>query len=118
VVVEVKTDLVDVQSLLGSLDAKARLATHVATRFGWQVRAVVPAIVFVENRMVRDRLHRLETLFDRFTVRGRSAITWLRRPVDPPSGLLWFAAMPATQKADVIGRRVYQRKRGARARAS
>ncbi len=45
-VVEVKTDLVDIQGLLGSVDAKARLAVHVSRDIGWDVRSVVPAITF------------------------------------------------------------------------
>lgn len=90
IVIEAKTDLVDVQQLLGSLDAKARLARHVASSFGWDVRAVVPAIVFAEDKAVRRRLASLDTLFDRFTHRGRAAITWMRQPETAPSGLLWF----------------------------
>lgn len=93
-VVELKTDLVDVQSLLGTLDAKTRLGRHVATQVGWDVRAVVPAIVFTEHRTTRHRIERLATLFDRYSLRGRSALSWLRRPAGIPSGLLWLAAVP------------------------
>ena len=89
-VLEIKTDLVDVQQLLGSLDAKARLARHIVQPFGWTVRAVVPGIVFGEDKTVRRRLTTLDTLFDRFGTRGRAALTWLRRPDGAPSGLLWF----------------------------
>ena len=63
-VVEVKTDLVDIQGLLGSVDAKARLAVHVSRDIGWDVRSVVPAITFLEDRTVRNRLAQLDTLFD------------------------------------------------------
>lgn len=91
-VLEIKTDLVDVQDLLGTLDAKARLARHVAQQFGWSVRAVVPGIVFAERKTTRRRLRAVETLFDRFSLRGRAAVTWLRAPDGVPSGLLWFMA--------------------------
>jgi len=94
-VVELKTDLVDVQSLLGTLDAKTRLGRHIAAQFGWEVRTVVPAIVFTEGRTTRYRIQRLATLFDRYSLRGRAAITWLRHPVGAPSGLLWLSAIPA-----------------------
>jgi transcriptional regulator with XRE-family HTH domain len=93
-VVELKTDLVDVQALLGTLDAKSRLGRHVAEQLGWRVRAVVPAIVFTEDRTTRYRLQRFATLFDRYSLRGRAAISWLRRPVGTPSGLLWISAIP------------------------
>jgi len=115
VVIELKTDLVDVQDLLGTLDAKDRLAPHLVKSFGWNIRAVVPAIAFVEDRAIRDRLARVEVLFDRYAVRGRSAITWLRHPTDPPSGLLWFSTLSGTQNVRTGGQRVYARRPEARA---
>jgi hypothetical protein len=109
-VIEVKSAFVDVQSLLGSVDAKARLARHVAAEFGWQVRGVLPGIAFLEDRTIRTRLQRVDTLFDRFDLQGRKAITWLRRPQGRPSGLLWFTALPPGQAvARTNGQRVYRR---------
>ena len=92
-VVEIKTDLVDVQELLGTLDAKARLARHVAGTFGWEVATVVPAVVFAEDRTTRNRLQRVDSLLDRYAIRGRAATSWLREPVGAPSGLLWFTGV-------------------------
>ena len=113
-VVEVKSDFVDVQGLLGSLDVKSRLAADAARRFGWEVRGVVPAIAFLDDRTIRARLLRVETLFDRYALRGRSAITWLRRPTATPSGVLWFTALPPGQVgARTHGQRVYRRRRDA-----
>ena len=110
-VVEVKTDFVVVQALLGTLDAKARLAKHVAVQDGWQVRTVVPAIAFIEDRAIRKRLRRVDTLFDRFSLRGRKAIAWLRRPDGHPSGLLWFSALTDAGTAPrASGQRVYPRR--------
>jgi transcriptional regulator with XRE-family HTH domain len=109
-VIEIKTDLVDVQALLGAMDVKTRLARHVAEQFGWDVLHVVPAIVFAEDRTVRDRLRAVDTLFDRFSLHGRNAISWLRRPTEIPSGLLWFAAQGATENRSSGRRRVYQRR--------
>lgn len=107
IVIELKTMLVDVQALLGTLDAKARLARTVAAQFGWEPMAVVPAVVFVEDRTTRNRLTRLASLFDGFDVRGRRAIGWLRRPIEQPvpTGLLWFASV-APARGRVVGRRV------------
>lgn len=97
-VVEVKTFMADVQDLLGSVDQKARLATFIASRFGWEVVGVVPMIVFEENATTRRRLARLDALFDGFPLRGRAATAWLRRPADPaPRGLLFLTAVPAHQ---------------------
>lgn len=104
-VIEVKSELVDVQGLLGSLDQKTRLGPFVAERFGWRPKHVVPAIVFLEHSATRKRLAMVETLFDRFTLRGRSALTWLRQPVSPmPSGLLWMTA--AGERRDAPRERV------------
>lgn len=91
-VIELKSELVDVQSLLGSLDVKVRLAPRVVERFGWSPRAVLPAIVFLEQSATRKRLARLDSLFDQFDLRGREALSWLRRPTEAfPRGILWFA---------------------------
>ena len=104
-VIELKSELVDVQALLGSLDVKVRLAPGIVERFGWSPRAVVPAIVFLEHSATRKRLARIDTLFDRFDVRGKAALSWLRRPTEAaPHGLLWFAR--AKQRPGSRGPRV------------
>jgi transcriptional regulator with XRE-family HTH domain len=113
VVIEIKTELVDVQALLGSLDVKARLATGVARELGWGVRSVVPAIVFVEDDAIRRRIRQLDTLFDRYPVRGRAATSWLRRPSEPPTGLLWITAGAAPKRAVALGQRVYASRKSA-----
>lgn len=106
-VIELKSELVDVQSLLGSLDVKVRLARGIVERFGWSPRAVVPAIVLLEDRTTRNRLNRVEPLFDRYGLRGRGALTWLRRPTDePPTGLLWFSDPDGTHRSPRLARRV------------
>lgn len=99
-VIELKTELVDVQDLLGSLDVKARVGRRLAMeRFDWEVRAVVPAIVFVNDRTIRRRLARVEPLFDRFSLRGRACVSWLRRPASPaPPGGLWFVTVATAQR--------------------
>ena len=98
-VVEIKTDLVDVQDLLGSLDAKARIAPHIAADRGWHPGRTVPAIVFAEDRTVRRRLLDLDVLFDRFDVRGRAFVSWLRRPTSNVRGGMWFVAVPHDSRA-------------------
>jgi transcriptional regulator with XRE-family HTH domain len=110
VVVEIKTILVDVQGLLGSLDVKARVAGTVVERFGWPVAAVVPAIVFAEDRTTRHRLTVLAPLFSLFAVRGRAAMTWMRRPDGVPTGLLWLMAPKGeVAEAGVVSRVRYRR---------
>lgn len=110
-VIELKSELVDVQSLLGSLDVKVRLARGIVERFGWTPRAVVAAIVFLEHSATRKRLARFDSLFDRFERRGKAALSWLRRPSGAvPHGLLWFASAKRRPESEVPRVRV----RGAR----
>lgn len=105
-VIELKTDLVDVQALLGSLDVKTRLARQVAEQFGWEVRHVIPAIVFADDHTTRRRIAKLDTLFDRFSMRGRACISWLRRPDSVPSGVLWFVKPPPGTDRTMAAQRV------------
>ncbi len=106
-VIELKSELVDVQALLGSLDAKVRLAPGIAARFGWSARATLPAIVFLEDRTTRNRLMRFDPLFARFDVLGRAALSWLRQPTTPtPSGLLWLTQLHGARRSPVPAHRV------------
>lgn len=91
---EVKTDMVDAQDLLGPLDVKVRLAPMIAAGVGWRdAVAVVPILLFKDQRTVRRRVARLTPLFSRFDMTGRAATAWLRAPTagPPPSGLLIFS---------------------------
>lgn len=108
-VVEIKTDLVDLQDLLGTTDVRVRIAPRLAGQFGWNVRAVVPAIVFLEDRTTRRRLAGYTVLFDRFSLVGRAATSWIRRPgavQPPPSGVQWFHSLPNARLMRISGQRV------------
>jgi len=88
-VVEIKSEIDDVQALLGGLDVKCRVAPVLVRRLGiGQVHAVNPFLVVADGSTARDRLRRLAPLFSRFELRGRAAMSWLRRPGDAPRGLL------------------------------
>jgi hypothetical protein len=93
VVIEVKTEIVDIQELLGGIDTKARVAPHVARSVGWeQPEMVVPALIASDTSANRSRVRRVGTLFSGFGMRGRVASSWLRRPGRAaPSGLLIFS---------------------------
>ena len=111
-VIELKTLLVDVQAVLGTLDTKARLAPDIVRRFGWQAERVVPVIVFSEERTTRNRVDRVGPLFDRYSVRGRAAGTWLRRPdsASAPTGLLLFVAAGTRPRSSSPAPRVRSRR--------
>jgi transcriptional regulator with XRE-family HTH domain len=115
-VIELKSELVDVQALLGSLDVKVRLAPRVADRFGWSPRAVVPAIVFLEDRTTRNRLLRMDALFAAFNLRGRAALSWLRRSADgeaAPEGLLWLTHVGGARRSSSPAPRVRRESKSA-----
>lgn len=88
-VVEIKTQLVDAQDVLGRLDVKRRVASKLAAERGWSPMTTTPALVFREDSTTRRRVAAHEALFARYALRGRSAMAWLRHPWQPaPSGIL------------------------------
>lgn len=95
-VVEIKTEVHDVQDLIGRLDVKQRVARQLAADRGWQAAAIVPAIVLREDRTIRRRISQHSALFERFRLRARAARAWLRMPGSPiPSGILLFHSLDA-----------------------
>jgi transcriptional regulator with XRE-family HTH domain len=97
-VIEVKTEVLDAQGLLGGLDVKTRLGPFVGRDLGWARPALLaPALIITDGSTNRDRISRLAPLFGRFRLRGRAAISWLRRPEGVVTGLLLFSDLrPAT----------------------
>lgn len=92
---EVKSAIGDVQDTTGRLDVKVRLARTIAAEAGWSdVVSVVPALIIGDTRAARRVVRAHPALFSRFTLRGRRAVAWLRRPLGAPSGLLWFVRAP------------------------
>lgn len=97
---EQKTDLPDVQDVLGTLDVKERLARQIAREHSWDADAVAVLLVITRtNRNVRT-VHRFEALFSRFTLRGAAAVRWLRDPNrEGPQHLLLFVPPDAVGRA-------------------
>lgn len=95
VVVEVKSEIVDVQALLGSLDQRVRLGPNIAASLGLpRPERIVPMVVASDTTANRQRVMRFGPLFARFDLRGREAVSWLRSReagAHLPSGLLVFS---------------------------
>jgi hypothetical protein len=55
-VIELKTEIVEVSGLLGSMDRRRRLAPKIAARLGWEAVAVSTWVVVADSRRAgRDR---------------------------------------------------------------
>lgn len=100
-VIEVKTIIVEVQHLIGGLDVKQRVASGVARSLGWRPAAIVPMLVLRESTTNRRRLAAHERLLARLALRGKQAVSWLRRPSGSPDGTLLFVKLPDRSGADV-----------------
>lgn len=98
VIVEVKTRIGDVQDLLGRLDVKVRLGSHIARQLGWPApRRVLPCLVIAEGRTARRIVANHAALFARFPMRGGRGWRWLENPTDEAGGvggILLFKPQP------------------------
>ncbi len=96
-VIELKTLLVDVSSLIGVSDRRARLATRIARERGWDARQAGTWIVLAESMTNRRRVEAhggvLRSAFPDGPMEVRA---WLRQPVGPLAALtfLSYAHLP------------------------
>jgi hypothetical protein len=80
-VIELKTEIVDVSRLLGSMDQRRRLAWQLARDRGWRPVAVSTWVVVAEGRTNRRVVARhARVLRSKFPVDGRRLRSWLRDP--------------------------------------
>jgi transcriptional regulator with XRE-family HTH domain len=108
-VVELKTALVDVNEVLGTLDRKRRLAVRVAGERGWRASTVGTWLLFAEDRSTRRRIADHRTMLRSAAPAGGRAIRhWLRDPNGP------IRAMSAWPMDKVGAARRDSRIRGAR----
>ena len=108
--VELKTEFVDINEMLGTLDRKARLAPRVASERGWRPRLVSVWLIVTDTRTNRRHAARHSSLLrNRFPLDGRSLPTFLDKPVAVSSGMaFWPDAHPGnvTREATRILTRV------------
>jgi hypothetical protein len=80
-VVELKTDLVDIQALIGTVDRYRRLAPIIARERGWTVSSVSCWVALRESGTNRRRLAaHAAVLRSAFPDDGRRMRSWLERP--------------------------------------
>jgi transcriptional regulator with XRE-family HTH domain len=95
-VLEFKTEFVDMNEMLGTLDRKVRLAPGLAARMGWETKLVSVWLIVVDTRT--NRRHAREhaaMLRTRFRSDGRKLRSFLAEPSQATSGLaFWTGATP------------------------
>ena len=80
-VIELKTEIVEVSGLLGSMDRRRRLAGQIADRLGWDALAVSTWVVVSESRTNRRSVAAHgNVLRAKMPVDGRTIGRWLRDP--------------------------------------
>jgi transcriptional regulator with XRE-family HTH domain len=110
-VVEVKTVVPDLQSMLAAHDRKARLAPAIARERSWPAGPVARLLVIVASRTARRRVAEHHATFATTYAKSSPAMrAWLRHPGrDPVAGLLF---VPNTRHA-VARHRIRRSRRGA-----
>jgi transcriptional regulator with XRE-family HTH domain len=90
-VIEIKSVLPDLQSMLGTLDRKARVAAEIGRGRGWRVTTVSRLVVLPDDRTARRRVEQHEAIFSS-TLPSRTVAVrrWLRDPVGRLAGVLFL----------------------------
>jgi len=109
-VVELKTEFVDINEMLGTLNRKLRLAPRVAAEKGWRPKLVSVWLIVSDTRTNRRHAARHSSLLrSRFSLDGRSLSAFLDNPVAATFGMaFWTDVRPAnvTKEATRILTRV------------
>ena len=80
-VIELKTEIVDLNEMLGTLDRKRRLASQIASERGWDPVAIATWIVVADSRANRRAAaDHAAVLRSKLPSDGRQVARWLRNP--------------------------------------
>jgi transcriptional regulator with XRE-family HTH domain len=91
-VVELKTEIVDLHDLIGTLDRKHRLAPAIARPRGWQPLTVARLVIVGDSATNRRRVHQHGGLLGAALLVGtRECRSWLAAPSGGFSGLMFFS---------------------------
>ena len=96
-VIELKTELADLQDTVSTLDRKVRLATRIARDRGWEPASVSTWLVIADARHNRRSVEQhAAVLRSRFPSDGHALMRWLRRPVARVEGLSFLSSARST----------------------
>jgi transcriptional regulator with XRE-family HTH domain len=114
-VIELKTDIADVNDLLGTVDRKRRLARQIAAERGWHPVEIGVWVIVSAGRTNRRRVEaHAGVLRAAFPDHARRVGSWLRNPAGPLSALSYWGTEPR-KRSDVlpvnVGTRLTARRR-------
>jgi hypothetical protein len=96
-VVELKTELIDIGELLATLDRKRRLAPLVAKDLGWLSDSASTCVLLPDHRTNHRRLaQHAAVLRAALPADGRGLRRWLAHPAGPIHALAFLPDSPAT----------------------
>lgn len=98
-VVELKTDIADLNELLGTFDRKRRLAWRIAADRGWHPDVVAGWVIVAASRTNRRRIAEHRALLRAaFPMDGRGIERWLRDPRGAASALSFWIGMDRSRR--------------------
>jgi transcriptional regulator with XRE-family HTH domain len=93
-VIELKTDVADMNELVGTFDRKRRLAREVAAKRGWDPVSVSAWLIVASSRTNRRRVETHRAMLDAaLPDDGRTIRRWLQDPIRAVTGLSFWTGM-------------------------
>ncbi len=91
-IIELKTEVVDMQELVATMDRRRRLAPRIAAERGWAIESVSVWVAIAEGSTNRARIaaHHRSFMGSAFPAGGRAMRSWLRDPVNEIRCLSFF----------------------------
>lgn len=103
-IIELKTDIADVNELVGTFDRKRRLAREIVKERGWEPTTVSGWVIVSAGRTNRARVAAHSAMLRAaFPFDGRSVTGWLANPTRPISALSMWSGRGAPSAS---GRRI------------
>jgi transcriptional regulator with XRE-family HTH domain len=117
IVIELKTDIVDVNQLIGQMNQRRRLAREIAHDRGWDPLTISMWVIVANGRTNRARLAAHRTVLrNAFPLDSRSMQAWLRRPERAIAALsIWARGEHRASTDDLAARHRVTRRVGRRA---
>lgn len=109
-VIELKTEIVDLHDLIGTLDRKHRLAPVIARQRGWEAQNVARLVIVGDSATNRRRVHQHRSLLEAaFLVGTRECRAWLAAPAEgvrprPAAGFSGFMFFADATGGSAIGK--------------